>query len=157
MDYNTFLESKIVVNDEIGIDIDAEELHSSTFPHQRDATIWALRNGRALVAMSFGLGKTHIQCEIARLLHERTDKSFLVVCPLGVKHQFTEEDGPRLGVDWQYVRTDAEVEACESPYLITNYERVRDGKIDPRKHDIIGVSLDEGSVLRSSSIHITGP
>jgi len=149
MSYNTFLESKIVVNDEIGVDIDAEELHSSTFPHERDATIWALRNGRALVAMSFGLGKTHIQCEIARLLHERTDKSFLVVCPLGVKHQFTEEDGPRLGVDWQYVRTDAEVEACESPYLITNYERVRDGKIDPRKHDIIGVSLDEGSVLRS--------
>jgi hypothetical protein len=33
--------------------------------------------------------------------------------------------------------------------LITNYERVRDGQIDPRRHDFCGVSLDEGSVLRS--------
>jgi DNA modification methylase len=47
------------------------------------------------------------------------------------------------------VRTDAEIEAAQTPYLITNYERLRDGDITPANHDIAGASLDEGSVLRS--------
>jgi DNA modification methylase len=67
---------------------------------------------------------------------------------LGVRHQFVQEDGPRLGVNWQYVRNDAEFEAANTPFVITNYERVRDGNIDPTKHDFGGVSLDEGSILR---------
>lgn len=149
MDYQEFLETKIIELNKAGFEVDPDQLHPSTFPHQRDAIAWALRNGRVLIAMAFGLGKTQIQCEIARLLIERTGQPFLTVCPLGVRHQFTEEDGPRLGIDWQYVRNDAEVHACETPYLITNYERVRDGNIDPRRHNLAGVSLDEGSVLRS--------
>ena len=40
-----------------------------------------------------------------------------------------------------------EVQAADSPYIITNYERVRDGGIDPSQ--FAGASLDEGSVLRS--------
>jgi SNF2 family DNA or RNA helicase len=149
MDYQTFLESKIKIAERYGIEAQPSDLHPSAFPHQKDAILWALKQGRALLALAFGLGKTHIQCEIARIIHERTGQPFLVVCPLGVKHQFTEEDGPRLGVQWQYVRTDDEVQAANTPYLITNYERVRDGSIDPRKHNLAGVSLDEGSVLRS--------
>jgi hypothetical protein len=66
-----------------------------------------------------------------------------------VKHQFQEEDGPAMGVEIAYVRTDAEVELADTPYLITNYERVRDGDIDPRNHNFAVVTLDEGSVLRS--------
>lgn len=149
MDYQTFLESKIVLAERAGIQIDPAALHPALFPHQRDAVAWAIAQGRALIAMSFGLGKTYIQCELARLVHTHTDRPFLVVCPLGVKHQFSEEDGPALGLDWQYVRTDAEVAAATSPYLITNYERVRDGDISPELHRFGGVSLDEGSVLRS--------
>jgi DNA modification methylase len=147
--YRQFIEGKITVAERAGFEVDPAELHPSTMPHQRDAILWAARLGRALIAMSFGLGKTHIQIELARLIHERTGKRFLVVCPLGVKHQFAEEDGPRLGVRWLYVRTDAEIQAATSPYLITNYERVRDGDITPARHDLAGVSLDEGSVLRS--------
>ena len=86
----------------------------------------------------------------AKQIHERTGQPFLIICPLGVKHQFTEEDGPRLGMEWQYVRTDAEVAAATTPYLITNYERVRDGNITSTSiQTLAGVSLDEGSVLRS--------
>lgn len=124
------------------------DLDPANFPHQSDAIRWAANLGKALIAMKFGLGKTRIQCELARLIHQRTQAPFLVICPLGVKTQFSEEDGPLLGMKWQYVRTDEEVQAAKTPYLITNYERVRDGDINPDKHDFAGVSLDEGSVLR---------
>lgn len=148
--YTKFLESKVVVAPETGFDnFDGANLHPSALPHQRDMIAWALRNGHGLIAASFGLGKTHVQIEIARAIVERTGQRFLIVCPLGVKHQFQKEDGPRLGVSWQYVRTDDEIDAADSPFIITNYERVRDGDIDPRKHSIAGVSLDEGSVMRS--------
>jgi hypothetical protein len=146
-DYYRFLESKIAVGQARGVRLDADSLHPSTKPHQRDAIEWALRNGHGLIAASFGLGKTHILSEIARAIHESTGKRFLIVCPLGVRTQFTVKDGPRLGVDWQYVRTDAEAAAATSPYLITNYERVRDGDLDPRKLDLAGAGLDEGNIM----------
>jgi DNA modification methylase len=146
-EYNEFLKAKVSLVHQVGMDVPASALHPSTLPHQADAIRWALRVGRALIAMSFGLGKTHVQVEIAKQVVGNTGGRFLIVCPLGVKHQFTEEDGPRLGVRIQSVRTDAEVAAADTPYLITNYERVRDGDIDVSQFS--GISLDEGSVLRS--------
>jgi DNA modification methylase len=150
-DYRTFLESKIELATRSDERVAEVQLDGSLFPHQADATRWGLRCQRALIAMSFGLGKTRIQVSLAKALHERTGEAFLIVCPLAVKHQFAEEDGPALGTDWRYVRTDEELVRAEkeTPYLITNYERVRDGQIDPRLHRLCGVSLDEGSVLRS--------
>lgn len=149
-DYQTFLESKAVVSEGSGFDVDRDQLHPANFEHQNDAIAWAARQGRALLAMSFGLGKTRIQCELARLIHAATGKPFLVVCPLGVKHQFVDEDGPALGMRWQYIRTDAEAAAADTPYLITNYERVRDGNITAATIERLGgVSLDEGAILRS--------
>lgn len=149
-EYVQFLRSKIkLAKTGSGQFIGEPSLHPSTFPHQADVITCALRRERMLIACRFGLGKTQIQAELARLIHEQTERPFLTVCPLGAKHQFQEEDGPRLGMDYQYVRTDNEVSAATSPYLITNYERVRDGDIDPRLHNFAGVSLDEGSVLRS--------
>lgn len=147
--YHQFLAGKVELADYEGFTVDPAEINPFLKPHQRDMVIWATRLGRGLVAASFGLGKTVVQIELARLTHERTGGKFLVVCPLGVKHQFTEEDGPKLGINFQYVRTDEEIEAADTPYLITNYERVRDGGIDPRNHNITGVSLDEGSLLRN--------
>ncbi len=149
MNYREFLESKIITAKKSGFDVTHAELTPGNKPHQSDAIIWAAGLGKALIAMSFGLGKTRIQCELARLIVKRTGKRFLVICPLGVKHQFMQEDGPKIGLDWQYVRNDAEIQAATSLFLITNYERVRDGNITPDKHDFAGVSLDEGSVLRS--------
>jgi DNA modification methylase len=149
-DYQTFLKSKIIIAERSGLDVDRAQLHPGNFPHQNDVIVWAAAQGRALIAARFGLGKTRIQCELARLIHQHTGRPFLVVCPLGVKHQFAEEDGPALGMRWQYVRTDAEVAAADTPYLLTNYERVRDSSITPTALDLLGgVSLDEGSVLRS--------
>ncbi|MCJ7824972.1 MAG: hypothetical protein MUP44_08745, partial [Anaerolineales bacterium] len=148
--YRQFLEGKVTTSAGRGIDVDPSECHRSSKPHQRDMTLWALRNGTALVAASYGLGKTHVQIDIARILTKRyPDDKFLIVCPLGVKYQFTMADGPRMDVSIEYVKSDAEIEASKGRILITNYERVRNGNIDPRKHNLIGCSLDEGSVLRS--------
>lgn len=148
MDYSQFLETKLQVAPPVGIDLGSFEPNPNLFPHQQLAVEWAARSGRALIAMSFGLGKTRIQCDLARVLHAATGKPFLVVCPLGVKHQFQHEDGPALGQTWEYVRTDEEAAAAETPFLITNYERVREGNLNPRALDLAGVSLDKGSVLR---------
>lgn len=147
--YTQFLESKINLVERHGLAVDPTSFHPSLMPHQIDMAAWALKTGCALVAASFGLGKSRVQCQIALSIHAATGKPFLLICPLGVKHQFQQEDGPAMGLDWQYVRTDDELRNATSPYLVTNYERVRDGAIDPRLHDLGGVSLDEGSVLRS--------
>lgn len=147
--YDDFLASKITIQEDAGFEVDPANLHPDLYLHQQKTVTWALRKGRALIAKVFGLGKTRDQCEIARQVHLRTGGKALVVCPLGVKHQFQQEDGPALGMDWQYVTSDAEVEAATSPYIITNYERIREGNIDPRLHNITAVCLDEGSVLRS--------
>ncbi len=149
-DYRQFLESKIIVAERHGFDVSPDELQSDLLkPHQMDVVRWSVSNSRALLALRFGLGKTRIQCEIARLVHGRTGKKFLVICPLGVRHQFTVEDGPIMGTPWQYCKTDDDIKNAQTPYIITNYERVRDGNITPAIHDFAGVSLDEGSILRS--------
>lgn len=148
--YRQFLESKVTVADRKGFDVATADLQIDLLkPHQIDVIRWAASNGRALLALRFGLGKTRIQCELARLTHQQTGKKFLIICPLGVRHQFVYEDGPVLGIRWQYCKTDDEIRVADTPYIITNYERVRDGNITPALHDFAGVSMDEGSVLRS--------
>jgi DNA modification methylase len=150
MNYQEFLKTKITVADRSGFVLDPASLPVSNKPHQTAAVIWAASMGKALIAMSFGLGKTRIQCELAREIYMRTGKPVLVVCPLGVKAQFSVYDGPILGTNWKYIRNDAEAAAAETPFLLTNYERVRDGNITPATIDqLAAVFLDEGSILRN--------
>ena len=149
--YRWIAEAKIDIHSGGGFNLTPTDLHPSLFPHQRDTVIWMLARGKALNASSFGLGKTRIALECLRQIHNRTGGKTLIVCPLGVRSQFTIEDGPAMGMHLQYVRTDAEALAVDTPYLITNYERVREGDISAAflaKH-IEAISLDEGSVLRS--------
>jgi len=148
--YTDFLGSKIKLAEDCGFEVNPAHIHPSSLPHQVDTIVWALRKGRGLIGSSFGLGKTHTQIELLRLIQEFLGGMVLIVCPLGVKHQFTEEDGPRLGVRIQYVRNDAEATAAGTPFLITNYERVRDGHFSEAfLAGLAAVTLDEGSVLRS--------
>lgn len=64
--YLKFLEGKIDNGgNDAAIEFDFSAIHPSTFPHQRDAIKWALHQQCALIAMSFGLGKTQIETEIA--------------------------------------------------------------------------------------------
>lgn len=147
--YYDFLERKIVLAKKTGFVVEDSELHPSNFHHQREVIKWAAKKGRAGIFLRYGLGKTQVQIELARLAVEKFGGKALIVCPLGVRHMFTEIDGPRLGVEFNYVRSDEEIEASDTPFLVTNTERIRNGNIDPRKHNIVMVSLDEGDYLRN--------
>lgn len=132
-----------------GAGLQPVEMHPSLFPHQRDVVAWALQRGKALIAAKFGMGKTRMQIEIMRQVHQQTGRKVLVICPLGVKHQFIHEDGPAMDVQFAYIGNDEQGHNADTPYLITNYERVRDGQITEGflQSEIAGVCLDEGAIL----------
>ena len=144
--YVRFLKAKMPHAERAGFE-PTSAVHESLFPHQRDICEWAMRGGRRAVFAAFGLGKSRMHLQLAKWVHEKTGGRFLIVAPLGVRQEFTRVDGPAMDVPVVYCRTNEEVRACESPFVITNYERVRDGDITL---DLFaGAGLDEASVLRS--------
>lgn len=148
MTYREFLENKIDVAPLSGIEIDESEVHPALKPHQRAAVVWAVRGGRRGVFARFGLGKTVIQLEYCRIITEKLGGRALIVMPLNVKPEFTSDAETILGMDAPpYVRTMGEAESTDAKIVITNYERVRDGDIDPKQFKV--VSLDEAATLRS--------
>lgn len=116
--YEHFLRSKIAIEGESGIEVSDSEIHPVLKPHQRVAVQWACRGGRRALFERFGLGKTIQQLEICRLLlahlgrvqdaavlrpdsvshtddvqappHPVSAKA-LIICPLGVRQEFTRE------------------------------------------------------------------
>lgn len=148
MNYREFLETKIELATESGFAIDPEELNPALKPHQRDAVAWALKGGRRALFESFGLGKTVQELEFCKQAIRHEGFRALIVCPLGVKQEFQRDAVQVLGYGKpEYVRTMQEVFDSQAEILLTNYERVRDGDIDPLY--FTAVCLDEASVLRS--------
>lgn len=148
MEYIEFLKSKIDIAPKTGIEISEEEVNPILKPHQRDAVIWAVRGGRRALFESFGLGKTVQALEWCNIITRKEGGQALIVLPLGVKQEFKRDAVELLGLDEpQYVRNMNEVQAAKSRIVLTNYERVRDGDIDPTYFK--AVSLDEAAVLRS--------
>jgi hypothetical protein len=148
MTYKELLEKKIVKAPESGFLCPAGAVNPALKPHQRDAVLWLLAGGRRALFESFGLGKTVQELEFCRLAAEHEHGRALIVLPLGVRQEFTRDAVELLGMDPpQYVRNMAEVHAASGRILMTNYERVRDGDIDPTY--FAATSLDEASVLRS--------
>lgn len=146
-DYRRFLEGKFRFQHDSGFDVAVNAVNPICKPHQRDAIVWALRKGRAALFMRFGLGKTIQQIEILRLIFEREGGRYLVIAPLGVRQEF-RHDAELLGLGRDYltfIRRSEEV--ADDGLYITNYESVRDGKLDVNLFR--GVSLDEASILRS--------
>jgi len=147
MSYQELISSKIVKAEYFGFDVNPNDLHPSLYAHQRDIVTWAVKGGRRGIFASFGLGKTRMSIEIARQCIIHDGGKALFVAPLGVRQEFTQSDGPAMGVNIQYCRNMDEVNVCGTDYIITNYERVRDGSIKLEAFTV--VLLDEASVLRS--------
>ena len=147
--YDDFLHSKVVVAPVGGLEVDPAELSPALKPHQRDAVIWAVNGGRRALFESFGLGKTAQELEYCRLVVKHEGGQALIVLPLGIRQEFTRDAVELLGIEPPvYVRTMAEVaDHPDASILMTNYERVRDGDIDPKA--FTAAVLDEASVLRS--------
>jgi DNA modification methylase len=174
-DYEAFIKAKVQLAGTDGFDIEDAEINPILKPHQRAAVRWALSGGRRALFESFGLGKSIQQLEICRIVLSKLDVGpihhrALIVCPLGVRQEFIRDSIEIL--DWyespvfirktEHLRCDQcegtrEIEgdwcaACDGTgqmfgIFLTNYESIRENKIDLSLFDVI--SLDEASVLRS--------
>lgn len=141
MSYAEFLASKRIVDEPTGLDVDRAELGQHLYPFQRDIVEWALRRGRAALFADCGLGKTPMQLEWARVVHERTGRDVLLLAPLAVSAQ-TAREGEKFGVPVTVCRDGADVRRGVN---VTNYERLERF----RAEDFGGLVLDESSILKA--------
>jgi hypothetical protein len=145
-DYIDFLKSKMAVSSQNGFDVSRRELTEPLYPHVRDSVVWAIRGGCRAIFSSFGTQKTVTQLEICRLIVMHKGGKGLIVCPKRIVGEFIKQGDRWLKMGVEYVRNMSEITACSTDVMITNYERVRDGGIDPSYFTV--TSLDEASVLR---------
>jgi len=143
--YTDFLRAKIKMANYTGVTVAQDTLHPILFPHQRDIVQWAVQGGNRAIFASFGLGKSLMQCEWMRQMLAHHEGNGLIVCPLGVRHELIR-DAALLGMELHFIRRNSEITDGQRHY-ITNYESIREGKIDPGLFTC--ASLDEASVLRS--------
>ena len=143
--YADFLKAKIAIERAHGLACDPWDINTKLFPHQQDIVRWAVQGGQRAIFADFGLGKTFMQLEICRLISEKSDTPSLIVAPLGVRGEF-KRDAESLGTPLTFIREIGECHPWKQAIYLTNYETIRDGKLDPKKFGCI--SLDEASVLR---------
>jgi hypothetical protein len=141
--YRKFLKAKCRLAEELGHGVSPVDINPMLKPHQKDSVLWMVQGGRRALFASFGLGKTFMQLEAVRLTLAAAGGRGLIVLPLGVRQEFTR-DAATLGLTVKFIRRIEE--AGETGIYLTNYETVRDGKIDPGQFTV--TSLDEASVLR---------
>ena len=147
MNYLDFLKTKIEVAPVSGFSVSPEDLSPALKPHQRDAVIWALNGGRRALFESFGLGKTLQELEFCRQVLSHENGKALIVLPLGVRQEFRRDAVNLLDMEEPAYITHADEATEDGKIYMTNYERVRDGDIDPKAFSCC--VLDEAAVLRS--------
>lgn len=161
-EYRAFLEAKKPVAAQAGFHVSADEVNPALKPFVRKIVPWALRGGRRAIFSRFGLHKTSTQLEMARLARIKASVVPLIILPLGVRHEFFADAESwfrgEFSVRLKFIRRTDEMDERDdvlgsgadvgAPPLIylTNYESVREGKIDPGRFGF--VSLDEAAVLR---------
>ncbi|SFL00502.1 DNA modification methylase [Porphyromonadaceae bacterium KH3CP3RA] len=145
--YDEFLKSKIKVSENFGFNLDIDDINPNLKPHNKLMVKWLVEGGRRACFASFGLHKTVTQLEAVRCTMEKAALPLgLIVCPLNIKQEFVQDSINILG--WneapKFIRRASEMSG-DGIYL-TNYESIRDGRLDPRIFQV--ASLDEASVLR---------
>lgn len=144
--YEDFLKRKIRLAPKTGFDIDDELINPALKPHNKLMVKWLVNGGRRACFAAFGLHKTVTQLEAVRCTQLFTGGPGLIICPLSVRQEFVR-DSQRI-LNWtsppKFIRRIEE--ADDKGIFLTNYETVRDGKLDPRLFSV--ASLDEASVLR---------
>lgn len=152
MTYDEFLREKVAFDRTFGFDVPDTAFNPILKPHQRDIVRWAVKGGRRAIFAKFGLGKSVMQLEALRqTLTSELSKAYggraLIVAPLRVQREFIRDGRDLLGVEVRFIKRTAQIEDGWSGIYVTNYESVRDRKIDVALFD--AVSLDEGAVLAS--------
>lgn len=138
----------MAISADSGFEIDKNKLNPVMLPHQKDIVAWAIKGGCRAIFAKFGLGKTIMELEFCKQVVDYAGGQALIVLPLGVKQEFSHDAVELLGYNKPpYVKTMSEVRDCKAQIMLANYERVRDGDIDPEY--FTATSLDEAAVLRS--------
>ncbi|MCO4257374.1 DNA methyltransferase [Pseudarthrobacter cellobiosi] len=145
-EYVDFLKDKADFERNYGVPIPATAVNPILMEHQRDIVQWAVEGGRRAIFAAFGMGKSMMQIETLRLTLRDSGGSGLIIAPLGVRGEFIR-DGIKLDVEIKFIRSVKDMTFHGGGLYVTNYETVRDGKLDPNV--FTAVSLDEAGVLRS--------
>lgn len=136
-DYQKFIDTKNLVMQSSGINVDVSELNPALFAFQKDIVRWALAKGKAAIFADCGLGKTLMQLEWAHQIGGKV----LILAPLSVTQQ-TLKEGERFGYQVNICESNEDV---QDGINITNYEKL--DRFECGKFD--GVVLDESSILKS--------
>ena len=137
--YHEFIASKVLMASPCGFEADIDTPH--LFEWQALIVQWALGRGKAAVFADTGLGKTRIQLVWANAVANETQGNVLILAPLGVVGQ-TSEEARRIGIAVTSCRRQ---EDAQSGINITNYETLHN--FDPSQ--FTGVVLDESSRIKS--------
>lgn len=130
-EYKEFLKQKQKEIQETGFILNESDLNDGLFPFQKWIVSRALKKGKYAIFADCGLGKTFMQLEWAYQVSKKENKRVLILCPLAVKQQTTNE-ALKFGVDMSNID-------------IENYDQLHN--IDASKY--IGVVLDESSILKN--------
>lgn len=137
--YEAFIESKLTRIPDSGFD--AVDMNDMLFDFQKDIVAWACRKGKAAIFADCGMGKTPMQLEWARQVHDHTGGNVLILAPLAVAAQ-TKREGDKFGIRVTVCRSQSDV---KDGINVTNYEIMH--KFDLASFD--GIVLDESSILKS--------
>ena len=142
MTYQEFLKSKQLKVKDSGFDIERSALNPMLFEYQKDIVQWSLKKGKSAVFSDCGTGKTIMQLEFAKKVHEFTSGTVLIVAPLNVVKQTANTEAEKFGYKVKACRNQNDIEPGIN---ITNYEMLE--HFDASK--FTGVILDESSILKS--------
>lgn len=120
------------------------DLHPAMKQHQVHSTSFALEQGRSMLALDTGLGKSLCGLDWGRIIVEHTNKPVMMFAPMAVAAQH-EREANKWGIDAKSIREPSEITTAR--IYITNYDRHH--KFDPDMFG--GVILDESSILKSFS------
>jgi len=143
MEYYEFLKIKQQTYKPSGFEYPREKLKAFLFEWQKDIILWALRKGKAGIFAWPGMGKTYMELELARIIHEVTGEDFLISAPLTVSYQtkkMAEEYGynVNLASSWRDVKQGIN---------ITNIEKIENFK--PER--FAGYAPDESSIIKDQA------
>lgn len=139
MDYNKFIQNKRIISIPAGFE--AININPVLFEFQRDIVAWSTKKGRSAMFAGTGLGKTLMQLEWSKQVHEHTKGNVLILAPLAVSQQ-TVKEGTKFGINVTLCRTQDDVRPGIN---ITNYEMLQHFEVGK----FTGIVLDESSILKS--------
>lgn len=141
VDYQEFLQSKLITSAPSGFDIDRANLPANLYEYQKDLVQWGCKRGKAALFCMTGTGKTAMQVSWADQVVKQTGGKVLVLAPLAVSKQ-TVLESAKFGVNVHICRMSTETTEGAD---ISNYEKLH--HFDPA--DYVGLVLDESSIIKA--------